>query len=146
METNPFLQKFNQLNRKIEEFYHEIALRQGISDSTFWILYSLLELGDGCLQRDICMLSHLNKQTVNSSVKKLMKEGKIRLEPGVGREMRIFLTEAGKAWMLQKIIPVMEAENEVFNEMSISEKEQLLDLTEKYLVQFKKKINQIFQL
>ena len=37
---------------------------------SFGILYWLDDLGDGCLQRDVCVASGLTKQTVNSSVHK----------------------------------------------------------------------------
>ncbi|MFR1493246.1 MAG: MarR family transcriptional regulator [Eubacterium ventriosum] len=42
----------------------------GLSDSAFDILYSIVDLGDGCSQSDICKYSCLSKQTVNSSIKK----------------------------------------------------------------------------
>ena len=51
--SNP-LKEFNRIYKKTNEIYHDIALRLGLSDSAFDILYSISELGDGCLQKDIC--------------------------------------------------------------------------------------------
>ena len=54
----------------------------GISDSGFIILYALAELGDGCLQKDIAKIYYISKQTVNSSISNLKKNGYVCLRPG----------------------------------------------------------------
>ena len=59
------LREFNCLYKEVDEIYHEIALKMGISDSGFIILYALAELGDGCLQKDIAKIYYISKQTVN---------------------------------------------------------------------------------
>ena len=48
------LKEYNSLWREIEMLWHEIAWKAGVSDSAFAILSTILELGEGCLQRDIC--------------------------------------------------------------------------------------------
>lgn len=144
IEQNQALREFDQLNHQIETFYHTVAARLGFSDSAFIILRSLLELGDGCTQKDICDASFLNKQTVNSSVQKLIRDGVLRAQPGIGREMKLYLTENGEILMREKICPVINAESAVFDEMSIGERKELLRLTEKFLIQFKEKMNFIF--
>ena len=47
--SNP-LKEFNRIYKRTNEIYHDIAFRLGLSDSAFDILYSISELGDGCLQ------------------------------------------------------------------------------------------------
>ena len=76
--------KYNNLFRLENELYHDIAVKMGLSDSAFGILYWLDDLGDGCLQRDVCVASGLTKQTVNSSVHKLERTGfvELRVEQG----------------------------------------------------------------
>ena len=71
--------KYNNLFRLENELYHDIAVKMGLSDSAFGILYWLDDLGDGCLQRDVCVASGLTKQTVNSSVHKLERTGFVEL-------------------------------------------------------------------
>lgn len=44
------LKEFNFLYRKWDGLYHDLAIKAGMSDSAFFILYSIVELGDGCLQ------------------------------------------------------------------------------------------------
>lgn len=68
-KQNRALKEFDSLYKMIDDVYHEIALSMHLTDSAFLILYCLLELGDGCSQKDICKLYSISKQTVNSSVK-----------------------------------------------------------------------------
>ena len=50
--------------------------------------YILCVLGDGCLQRDICNLALTSKQTINSALKKMEKQGLLRLCLFHGAEQR----------------------------------------------------------
>lgn len=140
---NEFLREFEMLNSQINEFYHEIAARQGLSDSAYDILQAMLVLGDGCTQTEICRYSYLNKQTVNSSVKNLMKNGIVELKEGTGREMKLYLTAAGQKLVREKILPIEQAENEVFAEMTQGEQQEILRLTGKYLSLFREKIKNV---
>ena len=88
--------KYNNLFRLENELYHDIAVKMGLSDSAFGILYWLDDLGDGCLQRDVCVASGLTKQTVNSSVHKLERTGFVELRVEQGRGTHLHLTEAGR--------------------------------------------------
>lgn len=42
--------KYNNLFRLENELYHDIAVKMGLSDSAFGILYWLDDLGDGCVR------------------------------------------------------------------------------------------------
>ena len=53
-KTNELLRNFNRIDKEFNDIYHEVALKMGISDSAFSIFYILNDLGDGCLQKDIC--------------------------------------------------------------------------------------------
>ncbi|MCR5106813.1 MAG: MarR family transcriptional regulator [Lachnospiraceae bacterium] len=133
LKQNETLREFDRMNRMMDEHIHEIAASVGLSDSAYDILKSILFLDDGCTQTDICRYSHLNKQTVNSSVKKLEKSGYISFERGVGRERRILLTEPGKQVIKEKVIPVVKAENEIFNKMSEGERSIIHDISQRYM-------------
>ena len=74
-KTNELLRAFNRIDKELDDVYHEVALRMNISDSAFTIFYIIHELGDGCLQKDICREAFANKQTVHSSIQKLEREG-----------------------------------------------------------------------
>ena len=62
-KQNRALKEFDSLYKMIDDVYHEIALSMHLTDSAFLILYCLLELGDGCSQKDICKLYSISKQT-----------------------------------------------------------------------------------
>lgn len=95
-KTNDFLREFNRLEKELNDLYHDVALKMGISDSAFSIFYILYTLGDGCLQKDICYEIFANKQTVNSSIRKLEKDGYIYLKQGRGRDKHIFFDRVWK--------------------------------------------------
>ena len=88
-KQNRALKEFDSLYKMIDDVYHEIALSMHLTDSAFLILYCLLELGDGCSQKDICKLYSISKQTVNSSVKSLEDKGVLIRKAGVGRDIHL---------------------------------------------------------
>ena len=127
------LKEYDSLWREIEMLWHEVARKAGVSDSAFAILSTILELGEGCLQKDICDATMLSKQTIHSSVQKLAKDGYLSLQPGKGRDLHIHLTSAGKALMEEKITPAIQTENLAFTDMSKDEQEEFLRLNRKYI-------------
>lgn len=104
------IQEYNHIYKLINEAYHFVVKRLGLTDSAFDILYAVHILGEGCTQKDICGYSGSSKQTIQSAMRKLERQGFLRMERGSGRSMRIFATPAGKALIQEKIVPVVEAE------------------------------------
>ena len=133
------VQAYNQTYKEMCDLYHEIAQSMSLSDSAFDVLYAMCELKDGCLQKDICDHSYLTKQTVHSAVRKLIGEGILRMEPGKGRDMHLFLTEQGRGLAERTVVPLMEQEREVFQTMTPEEGRELVRLTRKYLVLLREK-------
>lgn len=127
------LREFNKIYKEFDDLWHETALHIGLSDSAFDILYSVYCLGDGCLQRDICALSFGRKQTINSAIQKL----------GKGREMHIYLTEAGNTFVRQKVEPLVKIENSVWREMPPEERQELIRLTKQYVNDYRIKIRKL---
>ena len=127
------LKEYNHIYKETNRIYHDIALKLKLSDSAFDILYAVCQLGDGCLQRDICSLSATSKQTINSSIRKLEQEGLIIGKPGKGRQMHVFLTETGMELAKERIFPVIEIENKVFDSLTEEESRELLRLSRKYI-------------
>lgn len=138
------LEMFNFLYKEMDDMYHDIAVRLGLSDSAFNILYTICILGDGCLQKDICNATYISKQTVNSSIKKLEQANILTLTSGKGRDMHLHLTEAGKELVTEKIFPVIEMENQTFSELPSMERQFLLELTEKYVRRLRKNADRLF--
>ena len=136
------LKEFDSLYKMIDDIYHDIALSMHLTDSAFIILYCLLELGDGCSQKDICKLYSISKQTINSSVKSLEDKGFLIRKAGLGRDIHLYFTEFGKKFADEHIGPVIDMENETFACMKPSECEQLLSLTRKYVQILQEHTNQ----
>ena len=123
-----YLKEYNHIYKEANEIYHEAARRLHLSDSAF----EIFEMGDNCLQRDICKASCMPKQTVNSSIRKLQTDGYLTLSPGKGRSMHIHLTASGKKLIQEKLLPLIQIENDTLASFSPEECEQLLRLNAKY--------------
>lgn len=76
--------EISRLSREMESLYHELSLKTGLSDSAFLIFYAIGELGDGCLQTQIADEYCVSRQTINTSVKRLVQQGFLSLAPGAG--------------------------------------------------------------
>ena len=136
MNAYQLFQDYIRLQHQIDECYHELAVRQKLSDSALLVLWTLVDLGEGCTQRDICLQFSLTKQTVHSSVRKLAKEGFLSLQPGPGREVRVYPIEAGRALIQEKIIPLKQAEEATSLRMGEADLRSMLQLTQKWFSLF----------
>ena len=124
--------QYTYLAGEINALYHEAAVKMGISDSVQNILYVLCEKDGQCLQSEISKLTGISRQTINSAIRKLEKEGIVYLEQGKGRNTILCLTGKGKKFSAEKIIPLHEIENKIWNEWTEEEQRQYLTLTKKY--------------
>ena len=64
--------------------YHRLARACGLSDCAFWLLYTLRAEEVPMTQTQLGEMLSLPKQTVNSSLKKLMEAGYLRLKAADG--------------------------------------------------------------
>lgn len=142
-QIHPLQQKFNLLYKEQSDLYHEAAVTMGLSDSALAILYTICELGNGYLQKDICEHCFLTKQTVHSSVRKLEREGYLSLNPGKGRDMHLSLTDAGLALAQKTVIPLAQAESLAMSALSPEDQAELIRLTEAYTAALKIHLQQI---
>ena len=133
-------QEFNRLYKELDDLYHDAALKAGISDSGLTILYTVCRMGDGCLQRDVCEQACISKQTVNSGIRKLEKEGYIYLEQGKGRDKHIYLTDVGKDFSRQHVCLLAEMEDNAFGTLDLAEQKELLRLVGKYVNHFRERL------
>lgn len=124
----------------MERLYHELSLKTGLSDSAFLIFYAIAELGDGCLQTQIADEYCVSRQTINTSVKRLVQQGFLSLAPGRGRGMHLHLTPAGRAVMEQKLAPVFALEESVLASMPAAQRAQLLRLLGRYVQLYRRHV------
>ena len=135
--------RYNYLSSEISALYHEAAVKLGLSDSAMNILYAVCENEGRCPQSEVCRLTGVSRQTINSAIRKLEREGVIVLEPGAGRNTVICLTAAGEHVVAEKIRPIIEAENAIFALWSEEERREYLRLTQQYRDELKKQLNDL---
>lgn len=99
----------------------------------FDIYYAICQLGDGCRQKDIADHTFLSKQTINSTIHQMEKDGLITLRPGKGRSRNIYLTPLGQDIIYAKIRPVIDCENRSFDTMTPADAEVLLQSSNTYI-------------
>lgn len=137
------MQRFNYLMGETNAAYHEAALKLGVSDSTMQVLYATCNGGGSCLISDICSLSGTSKQTINSALRKLEKEGIVYLEASAGRKKRVCLTKEGKALAETTAVRLIEIENSILESWTKEEVAQYLELARKYLAAFQERIREL---
>ena len=130
----------NSMLCEIDNLYQSMLLNKGLSDSEYVVMFAILELGEGCLQKDIADNSYINKKTINSTIKKLVKKDLIRLEAGKYPNLHIFLTEKGKLYIKENIVPIIEIENGVLSSMPEAEFQTLLSSYTKYIKIFREQV------
>ena len=137
MDADKLFQEFLSLQNQIDGFYHELAVRMGLSSSAFQILWSIVELGENCTQRDVCQQFYISKQTVHSAVRKLEQDGILVIAPKSGRQASLSLTDKGRELVRERVVPAMEAERAAARGMRLEELQAMLQLTEKWFRLFR---------
>ena len=135
--------EYTHLSGEINSLYHEAAVKMGVSDSVLNILYVICEKENQSLQSEISKLTGISRQTINSAIRKLEKDGIVHLKQGKGRNTIVSLTEKGEQFALKKIYPLFEVENKIWNEWTAEEQQQYLMLTQKYRDALKKYLKTI---
>lgn len=129
---------FEVINQQIKELtaiYHQAVSRYGISDNEFWVWYALLAMDGEQSQQSICEMWSLPKQTVNSVVSVMMKNGHIYLEtiPGTRNKKVIRLTEAGRKYGEAAVMCIHGAEQRAVEKLSLQERQFCTVLLAKYI-------------
>ena len=138
---------FNQAHKKMNVLYHNYAKAIGLSDSAFWLLYSLYEHVDPCTQKDLCEAWFYAPQTINTALKFLEAQGLISLAfvPGSKKNKQIFFTKEGEELVQNKIAPLVRAEERSFERLNEDEQEKLLALTQKHIGLLEEELNRTLE-
>lgn len=137
------MKRFNHLLGEIEAVYHEMALKFGQSDSVMNILYTICDYGESCPLQEICRRSGISKQTINSALRKLEREGIVYSEQAGVKGKNVCLTEKGKELVGDTAVRVIEAENGILASWPEEDVKKYLELTERFLVGIKEKAKEI---
>ena len=133
------LEAVNRYYKEMDEIYHNLAGRVGLSDTSLWVLYALCASSQTYTQYDLCTEWFYPKQTVNSAINHLVRDGFIELEPIKGTRNRkaVHLTDAGKNFCKDTVLPLIQAEQRCFERFTAEERATLLLLQKKQLTFFK---------
>ncbi|MBQ8194053.1 MAG: winged helix-turn-helix transcriptional regulator [Oscillospiraceae bacterium] len=137
------LERFNYLISAIDSAYHDVSQSLGMADSSMVVLYAACYNGGSCLVSDISGLTGMSKQTINSALRKLEREGIITLEQFGGKKKTVLLTEEGKALAAKTALRVINIENEIMGSWSNEDRDKYLELTQRYLNEFREKASSI---
>lgn len=139
MKQNPTERKifeYNSLLREMDDIYGEAVKGTGLSESAFWILYTLrADSADGVelTQSHICRVMYQPKQTVNTALKKLEAQGLLSLSPGSDRRAKyVRLTGQGVALAEQTVDRIIAGEEQAFAQMTAKEREELFRLMREF--------------
>lgn len=125
---------YNQLFKELDQLYHNYAKSSGLSDTMFWIIYSIQERSEAYTQKELCDIWFYSRQTVNSALKNLEEQKLIELIPSPDnrKNKQIFLTSSGKELAMNVIRPLMEAEENAFSKLGEKNLDEFLRLTQKH--------------
>lgn len=138
---NAQMKRFNLLLSEIDAAYHDAALKLGLSDSAMLILYTICWCGGECLISDIT--SGASKQTINSALRKLEADDVVYLKAFEGRKKKVCLTEKGNQLVKDTVFRLIEIENAIFDCWSGKDKNTYIELTQRYLTDFREKIKEL---
>lgn len=129
------LAEYYRLEKEWNNIYKNYALKAGIPESRFQVLYSVYVEPSELTQTDICEMWSVPLQTINSSLKQMEKEGIIELvgDDKNRRRKHVKLTAEGEKLAESIVDPIMQAENKSFTALSEDEQSLLLDLTRRQL-------------
>ena len=125
-DNRAYLKKYNDVDKSMDDLFRKAAANAGVSESAFDILYSLEVFGGDCTQKELCDHCWLGKQTINSSIKRMVEMGLIDRRPGAGRSTKISLTEAGEDLVARKVRPFVKAESAAIESLGKEGREALL--------------------
>ncbi len=129
---NCSIEAYWETYKDLDRIYSRFAKECGLSDGEYWALVMIRE---GCTtQTQIREEFSLNKQTIHSAIKQLVKKGLIRLETKEDnqREKKILLTKEGEDFIRNHIDGIIQLEKKAWDMMRNEEQEQLIALSQRY--------------
>lgn len=124
------IRDFQNLNSAMADALH-------ISNTEFEILYYIGFFGEGCTQKEICNYTNISKSSINSAIKKMIREGNLYIVHSEGRK-DLYLTETGRKLVRENIDPYVTVQLETIEDMK-EEAEQMMNSLKKYIELFEDK-------
>lgn len=131
-KQDPRLDAFRDAAMEFDAVYGLLAKSCGLSDPEYW---SLVLISD-----QLC----LNRQTLNSAFKLLIKKGLIRLEPFQDnqRSKRAILTETGQHFVDETVSKMERLEARAWETLTPGEQESITQLTLRFSAALKQALEE----
>lgn len=141
---DPRVVRYNQYYKELERLYQQHIKKLGMSETAFWIFYSIYESDVPYTQKTLCEDWFYTKQTINSALKNMEQQGWICLKavPGNRKKKEIFLTEEGNSMVEQYILPLAEAEKKTFERMA-DEVDTYLGMMKRHIELFQEEVEKL---
>lgn len=124
------LTQFNHIMQGIEKIYEDYAKSVGLTYMSLVVLELIYHAGHPLTQREVCELSHYNKQVVNSIIKSFYEKGYVSLQEASNdrRNKHIFFTESGKEYADKILLDLWEIEKQALQVLSEEERSKMLEM------------------
>lgn len=145
MDIREYIELIEQQRKEQDAIYHNVAVKYGLSDTAMWVLYNIYLANDVITQQELCRQCFFAKQTVNTAITSLTKNGYVELEniPGTRNHKKILLTAKGTQLTEVTIKPLVEAENNAYNVLNSEELKAYLDMTTRLTVSLREETDQL---
>ncbi len=145
MKVYEYIDLIDKQLKEQEAVYHNAAVKFGLSDSAMWILYMITGQRADVTQQVLCRQSSFAKQTINTAISNLVKNGYVSLEPisGAKNQKRIILTEKGRELTKSTTDILRGAEERAYSCLSEDELDVYLKMTEKITSSLRREIQTI---
>lgn len=80
------LQVLNRLYKESDHIYSSLASKQGMTDTTFWVLYAIVHSEQALTQNDLCSDFFFPVQTIHSAINNLRGDGLVELQSSPAQE------------------------------------------------------------
>ena len=130
MDIKEFIIQIEQRQKEQDALYHSAAVKYGLSDTALWILYHVSEDCGDLTQQDLCRQNCFAKQTVNTAVNSLAKQGILELIPipGTRNHKKLRLTPAGWELVNRTTANLKKAEENAYGRLTEAELQAYLDI------------------
>lgn len=126
--------EFNILYNKMTGIYHDMVKRYNMSECQFWILYALNEENRPLTQSEIVAYLFSPKQTIHSSIQRLLEEELITLKETSGKKKYYTLTNKGKQLSKTTVYPVIQAEIQSFESITEKQRNEFISTCKKMIL------------
>lgn len=124
----------NQLKFSYEALYRDVAAYFDLPPTAVWVLYTLMDADGQLVQQDLREKWNFPKQTVNSAIQNLQKDGYLTLSviPGTRNRKVIRLTSQGRELVDRTTRLLAQAEERAASHLTGEERTLYLALSRKF--------------